>query len=103
MRNNLHYTAAALRDLDEIWNYIGEDLNSPATATRIVNNIMNDIDLLEEYDEMGVELFAVTGVESEYRYIVSGKYIVFYRPIDNEIYIDRILHSRRDFMQILFD
>jgi len=103
MKNKIHYTAEALRDLDEIWDYIGKCLNSPATASRTVDRIMNDIDLLEDYDEIGVGLFAVTGVESDYRYIVSGKYFVFYRLNNDEIYIDRILHSRRDFIQILFD
>ena len=102
MKNKIHYTAEALRDLDEIWAYIGECLNSPATASRTIERIMNDIDLLEDYDEIGAGLFEMTGVESDYRYIVSGRYFVFYRPNNNEIYIDRIIHSRRDFIQILF-
>ena len=41
-------------------------------------------------------------LESDYRFIVSGNYISFYRAYDSEVFIDRILYARRDYMRILF-
>ena len=102
MKNKIHYTAEALRDLDEVWDYIGINLNSPNAADRIVNRIINDIDLLKDYTAIGVELSEVTGLESDYRYIISGKYIIFYRFYQDVIMIDRIVHSRREHIQKLF-
>ena len=31
-----------------------------------------------------------------------GNYISFYRAYDSEVFIDRILYARRDYMRILF-
>lgn len=103
LKNRIFYTAEAMRDLDEIWGYIGDCLGSPGAAERIVNHIMDDIDLLESYASIGTELSEVTGFETDYRYMISAKYIVFYRVNDEQIIIDRILHSRRDYLQTLFE
>ena len=41
-------------------------------------------------------------MESDYRFLVSGNYLSFYRTYGNEVYVDRILYARRDYMRILF-
>ena len=38
----------------------------------------------------------------DYLIIVSVNYISFYLDYDSEVYIDRILYARRDYMRILF-
>ncbi len=42
----------AERDLDEIWSYVAEDA-SPATADRLIDDIINRFDLLAEQPGMG--------------------------------------------------
>ena len=37
------------------------------------------------------------------RFLVIGKYLAFYRIVENEVYIDRILYGGRDYLRILFD
>ena len=44
----------------------------------------------------------MTDIESDYRFIVSGNYISFYRAYGKEVYVDRILYARRNYMRILF-
>ena len=44
----------------------------------------------------------MAGIKSDYRFIVSGNYISFYHVYGKEIYVDRILYARRDYMRILF-
>jgi len=102
MKNKLHYTHEAQRNLDEIWDYIVSDLSNPAAAERTVNRIMDAIEQLADFAEMGAPLHSVADVESDYHFLVCGHYLAFYRVYENKIYIDRILYGRRDYLRILF-
>lgn len=102
MKNNVHYSPKARNDLDEIWEYISFELCNPQAAENTVNKIMDAIDQLENFSEIGTLLSAVTDVESDYRFLTSGNYKVFYRSIGQDVYIDRVLYGRRDYLRILF-
>ena len=98
----LYYSPEAMRDLDEIWNYIFEDLNNPAAARNTVEGIMDSIDKLKEFSAIGPSLTVITEFESDYRFLVCGNYLAFYRVSESEVSIDRILYGGRDYLQILF-
>lgn len=102
MKNNIHYSSEAQSDLDEIWEYIFSELCNPQAAENIVNNIMDAIDKLEDFSEIGAPLSSVTDVESDYHFLISGNYMVFYRVIGHDVYIDRVLYGKRDYLRILF-
>jgi plasmid stabilization system protein ParE len=51
---------------------------------------------------MGPSLSSITEVESDYRFLVCGNYLTFYRVKGKDVYIDRILYGRRDYLRILF-
>jgi len=102
MKHKLHYSAQARNDLDEIWDYIVADLGNPIAAEKTVTRIMDDIDRLADFPEMGTMLRNVTHMVTDYRYIVSGNYMAFYRFYDSTVYIVRILYGRRDYMRVLF-
>ena len=59
--------------------------------------------MLQTYAEIGTPLSSIMDIESDHRFIVSGNYISFYRAYGSEVYIDRILYARRDYMRILFE
>ena len=102
MRNKIHYSPKALRDLDEIWDYIVFDLSNSDAAERIVDSIQDAIDGLEVFPEQGKPLSAITNIETDYRFLVCGKYLAFYLVKGNDVYIDRILYGGRDYLRILF-
>lgn len=102
MKHRLYYSAQARKDLDEIWDYIVADLGNPIAAEKTVSRIMDDIDRLADFPEMGTMLRNVTHMVTDYRYIVSGSYMAFYRFHDSTVYIVRILYGRRDYMRVLF-
>jgi len=102
MKHKLHYSARARKDLDEIWDHIVTDLGNPIAAKNTVNRILDDIDLLADFPEMGTILKNITHIVTDYRYIVSGNYMAFYRVYDKTVYIVRILYGRRDYMRVLF-
>ena len=101
-KNKIHYSAESRRDLDGIWDYIVSDLQNPSAAERIVDRIMDDVDRLESHAEIGAPLSSIADIESDYRFLVTGSYITFYRVRDNDIYVDRVLYGRRDYLRILF-
>lgn len=102
MKNNVYYSQEAQSDLDEIWEYISVELCNPQAAENTVNKIMDMVDELKDFSEIGALLSSVTEVEGDYRFLISGNYMVFYRVIEKDVYIDRVLYGRRDYLRILF-
>ncbi len=100
--NKLLYSPEALNDLDEIWAYINNELKNPGDAQKIISDILDNIEKLRDFAEIGPPLFSITGFESDYRFLVCGKYITFYRVMGIEVHIDRVLYGRRNYMRILF-
>ncbi len=52
---------------------------------------------------LGVKLSSKIHIETDYRYLISGNYIVFYKYDDVHVSIYRILYSRRDYVKLLFN
>jgi len=102
MKNKLHYSRLALNDLEEIQNYILADSCSLYIAENEINNILDAVQKLETFSEIGIMLDELVPFKSDYRVLAAKKYLIFYRISENNIYIDRILHSRRNYMRILF-
>lgn len=100
--NKLRYSPKALNDLDTIWVYIQNELQNPAAAQSTVSNILSAIERLRDFAQIGPLLSSICEIESDYRFLVCGKYIAFYRVEDSEVLIDRILYGKRDYMHILF-
>ena len=101
-KNKIHYTAESRRDLDAIWDYIASDLQNVSAAERVVNRIMDDVDRLENHAEIGALLSSIADVESNYRFLVTGSYLTFYRVYGSDVHVDRVLYGRRDYLRILF-
>lgn len=102
MKNKIHYAVEARRDLDDIWDYIVTDLCNASAAERVVNDILDVVEQLENFSETGALLASIANVDSDYRFIVSGNYLIFYRVSGMDVYVDRILYGRRDYLRILF-
>ena len=88
--------------MDDIWDYIVSELQTRSAAEHVTNRIMDAVDQLKSFAEMGTLLSSIADVSSEYRYLVSGNYMVFYRVQGNDVYIDRVLYGRSDYMSVLF-
>ena len=52
---------------------------------------------------MGAALASVSGANSEERFLVCGSYMVFYRATNENIFVDRVLYGRRDYLRVLFE
>ena len=100
--NNLRLSPEAQDDLSEIKAYIAEDLENPQAALSTVTKITKTIRMLQEHALIGVPLSAIADVNSDYRYLISGSYMIFYRVTGKDVFIDRVLYGRRDYLRILF-
>ena len=100
--NDLHLSDEAQADLAGIKSYIAKDLENPSATLSTVRNITKDIRRLREHSMIGTSLSSIADVESDYRFLVTGSYLTFYRVYGSDIYVDRVLYGRRDYLRILF-
>ena len=100
--NKLHYSPEAKNDLVKIGEYIAAELANPTAATNVVSKITKRIRELEKFAEIGAPLSSIINVDTDYRFLVCGNYIVFYRTAANNVWIGRVLYGKRDYLSILF-
>jgi len=99
----IRVTPAALNDLKEIKSYIENELSNPIAANNVVKRIIEDYTRLEISPYMGPSLSTKVPFDTDYRFIVSGNYLVFYKVGNEYISIYRVLYGRRDYLRIIFD
>jgi toxin ParE1/3/4 len=102
LKNKIKYTTVAVDDMDEIFSIISLERISLAAA--MLEKLNSRIVMLSEFPNMGSVLSdeEYTLVERGYRFINVQHYLVFYRIVEENIIISRILHSRRDYLRELF-
>ena len=88
--------------MDDIFHYILLELQNRSAAERVINRIIDAVDPLKNFAEMGSPLSSIADVGTDYRFLVSGNYMVFYRVQGCDVYIDRVLYGRSDYMSSLF-
>lgn len=86
----------AIYDMVDLLKYISVDLQSPNAADNLLNRIISAISLLECTPNIGVYVqfkpYKLAGV----RRLIVNDYIVFYKILNDEIHILRILASRQE-------
>lgn len=101
--SKLRINPVAKKDLYDIKEYITKELDNPTAAINVVSKIIKDYEKLKEFPLLGVKLSSKINVETNYRYLISGNYIVFYKIDDVYVSIFRIIYSRRDYIKLLLD
>lgn len=86
-----------IKPISDLRNYT-EVLHDVATVSKITKVIR----MLRDHALIGTPISSVADADDDYRFLVSGDYMVFYRANGNDIYIDRVLYGRRDYLRILF-
>lgn len=101
MDNKIHYSPKSLSDLDKIFDYIAFELKDIIAADNTVNDIIDSINILKQFAESGSVLCLPTGEVTIYRYVISGNFLSFYHLSENEVYIDRVIYGKRDYIKLL--
>jgi toxin ParE1/3/4 len=88
-------TPAAVRDLAAITDYIAAD--NLTAALRFYDEIDRLLTMFARYPEMGE---AVDHLSPGLRRFTLGNYLLFYRRVDDQIELIRVLHGARDIDQL---
>jgi len=99
---NLFFSNKARQDLRKIQEYISNEQESPQDALKVIENILNRIERLISFPDTGTLLSPKINFPTNYRYARAASHLIFYRHENSNIYIDRIIHEKRDFIAILF-
>ena len=98
---DLFYSPLARRDLDEIRDYISNDLSNPSAAMETVNAILDEAETLEAFPLIGHVVDGLPFMVDEYRFLPVRNYLVFYRATADGVFVDRILYKKRDYLALL--
>ena len=98
----LRINPVALQDLKGIKAYISNELCNPDAALKVLGGIIRTYEGLVQMPFVGKKLSAVIDMETDFRYCISGSYLIFYRVDSEYVSIYRILYGRRDYARILF-
>ena len=101
MKNRIHYSIRARRDLDAVWDYIADEYQNTASASALIGRILEDVDQLADSAELGPALSSIADVESEHRFLVTREYLTFYRVSGKDVFVDRVLNGRMDYLRVL--
>lgn len=99
----LRISPEAAKDLREIREHIAVRLSAPAAAQKLVSRILQSIRGLAEFPTSGPCLSSVLNIETDYRFLVCGNYLIFYRVEQQTVFIVRVLYGKRDYMKLLFE
>lgn len=91
----VRFLQPALDDLEEIVLYIVQD--SVTDVLKMHDKIIEQSKKLETFSKLGREVPDRKMKENGFRMLIISPYIAFYKVIDNEIYIYRVLHATRDY------
>ena len=98
----LFYRPAAIEDIESAADYIENQLKNPSAAEKLKTTIVKKTALLKDNPEMGMKLSDKFDIESDYRFIIINKQIVFYEIHSQYIEIVRVLDGRTDYLTHLF-
>ena len=89
----IRFSPDATEDLRRAKVYIAEDLCSASAAVNTIGKIFENIRILSAFPLSGAPLSSVTELDIDYRFLVCGSYIAFYRYEQDTVYIIRVLYS----------
>lgn len=91
---NIEFLPEAYKDLDSIFDYILID--NPTNANNTLNKIMDSTRVLEEFPYSNGIINHKSLIYYNFRTLIVNLYIVFYRVIDDRVFIYRISHEAMD-------
>ncbi len=99
----IEYKSVALRDIQRTQDYIAGVLKNKSAAQKLVKSILRAVSQLADHPMMGVPLNSKFDVDTDLRFLIVSKQLVFYRLEGNDVIsVIRVLDGRQDYMSILF-
>lgn len=97
----LRINPEVIEDIAEIKRYIREKLCNPSAADRIAKRIVSAYKELKNAPFIGASLDSILEVKTDYRFLVCGNYLIFYKVKNDVISVYRVMNGRRDYCRQL--
>ena len=97
---NIKYSNLFMDDLGEALVYIKEVLKNEVASNDLKIKVNEKIQKLKQFPHVGTKLYK-DSIETKYRYIRIDNYYAFYYTDDRNVYFDRFIYAKRDFMKLL--
>ena len=91
----------ALTDLELLYDYIADQLQSPEAAMRLYDKITEGIRSLKLFPERCTLLPEIRGCPVTMRHLLIEKYAIVYTVTENTVLVLRIIYGASDFIQKL--
>jgi plasmid stabilization system protein ParE len=98
----LAWSPAAVDDLNAAADYIESELASPMAARRLVDSVIEKAQLFVDVPGAGTVLRTLSGIDTGYRYMLAGNWMVFLECSDGQALVVRVLYAKSDYMRTLF-
>lgn len=99
----LVWSPAAMEDLASAVDYIEFELSSPIAAKRLVESVVKKAQLFADVPGSGMVLRSINGLDTGYRYMISGNWMVFFSCDQGRALVVRVLYAKSDYMKKLFE
>lgn len=97
----LVYSPAYKKKIAELRKYL-DFMFGPGVRKKTLKKLDEQIHMLQTYENMGISVRQIYGVDCDYLCIYAVKNYVFYRIDGNAIYIVSMYNEKEDFMQKMF-
>ena len=98
----LAWSPAAVDDLDAAVDCIESELASSMAARRLVDSVSERAQLCADVPGAGTVLRTLNGIDTGYRYMVCGNWMVFLECDSGRALVVRVLYAKSDYMRTLF-
>lgn len=89
------------QDLEEIESFIADD--NPKAARKVIDEIVRRTKTLKVFPEQGPILKSAAPFKTNYRFLISGKYMILYKFHDSTVFVQRAVHVKRNVAALLED
>jgi plasmid stabilization system protein ParE len=88
------------RDIDNVISFLTVAEYEPDSIKAILEGFYQDMSRLRDTPYIGAKLANKTSIPNEYRYLLSGQYLIFYKVYENEkiVRIFHVYHSREPYL-----
>jgi plasmid stabilization system protein ParE len=88
------------RDIEKIHAFLLKNEYCQSAIRTIFNRIYEDMALLRNNPRLGAGLNNKTTIPNDYRYLVSGDYLIFYKVFDSEklVRVYRVHHGKENYL-----
>lgn len=96
----LLYSPEADNDMAKIHAYIANDLEDVLAAQRISGQILQHVELLMDFPQLGKEIENAEGVPVGARMLVADRYLILYRHDEHQVMVLRIVNALLDYTRL---